>query len=671
MTRQTQTQGWWGERFLSYLQGMQIGPESEGQAKSAWRAEGQVRIQKGRISAKVWVSERKQVEATLRIRPWTEREWRRAIDAMAAAPELARQVLAGTLGAELEEAVLALEQPLFPPPGPGAARCTCGQRSFTCRHLNYLAVQTAEMLDGSPFLWLEVLGRSRPDLLAELKGRLSDQAGPPASPVEGEVALTAPEAGEPLDPARFWQSDSDPATIPVRPGGSAAPFALIHSLGPLPVEEPLYLLPEREPRRADELVRKMVVQIARTAAALTLGELEPAYQQAPGPGRPVSLAARLAQEIEEAVRTEDALLLIDDLHDLCPTAATLGEEGRKPLQEACTLLPSDLITVADRHVGPAPALLRGATFHHVVTLDEYLDGEAGPDADWVRALTAAHRPWPSLAPWFARLQPEVGDELAIELADGSMDVRLKRRADRDPTERLHSDAVASRLLQVMTGMAPSGSLTEQEGVACLLAEGGYRGDLHPDPLWLVPLLGPGLYQDPAARALTRQHNTWRPSLPRFVYGVWPGRDGAVMGFQAQLLQAGEDRRAVEEATACIAWWGRLWPGAQDQPGAADSLGPFLHFLWNIAPREAARQRIPPERVPAVMARWFAFLEESYPGAAGAFTRHRLACSLLDHYADRCRTVPPDGAGEGSVLAWQAEAFRWIGPAHYLSGGSYR
>lgn len=665
-----EVRGWWAERWLSYLQSHGVGPESEGQLRSALRAEGQVSLRKGRLSARVWVSERRQVEATVRVRPWTEREWRRAVESMAQSPELAQRLLSGTMGAELEEALAAQALSLFPAPGPGAVRCTCQSSTSTCRHLNYLALQTAEMLDGNPFLWLEVLGRTRQELLAELKGRISDQASPVTATGDGEVALTAPDEGGPLDPARFWEGRADPWAIPVRPVHGAAPDGLIRSLGPLPVSEALYLFPSREPLAADELLRRMVVQVARTASSQALGEAEPSYGSKPAPGKVVSLAARLLPEVVEALRDEEEIMPIEVLVERCPTARTLGEEAvRRPLQEACALLPPDLITIGGRYVGSVGALLQGASFRHVVTLSEWAMGEAESDADWVRALAAVNRPRPVLAPWFERLEPEVGDELQIDLGDGGLQVSLRRRAKRNMGEVLHSDAIASRLLQMLAGMTHAEQLTEQEGVALLLAEGVYRGDLQPDPLWLVPLLGPGLYLDPAERAVTRHPNTWQPGFPRFVYGNWK-REQAVMGFQARMMKRGASRREIEAATACVTWWCRLWPGAQDQPGAAESLGPFLHFLWNVAPREAARHRVAPEQVPVIMEQWFAFLEESHPAVVGGFTHHQLACGLLDHYADRCRTVPAEGAGEGAVIAWQAEGFRWMGPAHYLSLGGY-
>lgn len=667
-----QTEGWWSRRWLAWLRALQVGPETESQVKSAGKVEGQVRLEKGRVTARIWVGHRRKVEALLKVKPWGDREWRRVLDAIAARPDLSQRVLSGTMGPELDQALTELELPLFP--DQASVGCSCGNRSLRCRHFNYLALQTAQMLDGSPFLWLEVLGKGRQELLADLKGRLADREeakSPTRDDPEGEVALTAPQAGEPLDPARFWETDLDPETISVRPGASTAPDGLIRALGPLPVEEPLFLLPAREPVTAHEYIRRMVVRVGRTATALALGEREPAYRIGPAVGKPVPLAARLAREVEEVVRAEGAMLLLDDLWQRCPTAMALGEEAvRKPLQEACSLLPPDLITVAGRYVGPGQSLLEGATFRHVVTLAEWQAGEGDEDADWVRALAAAGRPRVSLAPYFRQLRPEVGDELWLTLHEGGLAVSLKRRAERELEERLHADAVAARLLQVLTGLTRTGALPEREAVAALLAEGGYRGDLQPDPLWLLPLLGPGLYPDPAGRAVTRQPNSWRPGFPRFVYANWR-RDQALMAYQARLMKEGLLRRPIEIASACITWWGRLWPGAQDQASALDSLGPFLHFLWNVAPREAARQRIPSEQVPAIMAGWFRFLEEAYPAARGAYAGHLLACSLLEHYAERCQTAPADDAGEGSVLAWQAEAYRWMGPALYLSTGSYR
>lgn len=664
--------GWWSERWLAWLGQLQVGPESDGQLRSAAKVEGQVRLERGRITARVWVSDRRQVESLFKVRPWTEKEWRKALDAMARSPELSQRLLSGTMGAELEAALAEEGIPLFP--HQAAVGCTCGNRSHRCRHVNYLALQVSEMLDGSPFLWLEFLGKGRQELLADLKGRLADResGSPPREEAEGEVAVTAPHSGEPLEAARFWETPVDPDEIPVRPGGSAAHDGLIRSLGPLAVGEPLFLIPSREPVAVEEYIRRMVVRVGRTASALALGELEPDYRPGPSlPGKEVPLSLRLAGEVEEAVRAEGSMLLFDDLLLRCPTAHALSEESaaRKHLLEACRHLPPDLICVAGRYVGPAAALLDGARFPHVVTLEEWAAGEVGEDADWVRALAAAGRPRPSLAPWFAQLQPEVGDELWIAPREGGVTVSLKRRAEREAEERLHSNAVASRLFQVLAGMTRSGSLTEQEAVTALLAEGGYREDLQPDPLWLLPLLAPGLYGDPEERVLSRHPNNWQPGFPRFIYGNW-GREQALMSYQAQLIKRWESRRAIEQATACITWWGRLWPGAQDQPRAAESLGPFLHFLWNVAPREAHRQRIPVEQVPAIMDGWFAFLEEEYPAVRGAFALHRLACSLGRHYAERCETAPPEGAREGLLLAWQAEAFRWMGPRLYLTTGGY-
>lgn len=665
-------QGWWGERWLAWLGALQVGPETDGQVKSAQRAEGEVRLQTGQLSARVRVGERKWVEAVFKVKPWNDKDWRRALEAIAQQPELAQRVLSGTMGAELEFALADVKLALFP--DKASLGCNCGARDVRCRHLNFLALQAAALLDENPFRWLEMLGRSRAQLLADLRGRLADRGRPagrerPEPTDEGEVALTAPSEGEPLDPARFWEGEVDPATIPVRPGGSVAPDGLIRSLGPLGVAESLFLLPSREPLATEEYIGRMVAQVGQTASALALGEVEPLYRAGLSQGKPVSLASRLADELVEVIRAEGVMLPLDELAERCPTAGALeGERGvRKALQEACAHLPSDLVLAGGRYVGPAAVLLRGAVLRHVLTFDEWRAGELDRDADWVRALGIAGWEPPAFAELLERLQPEVGDELWLHLGGPSLEVSHIRRRQRGERERLQSDRAAVQFTLGLIGMSPAGRVTEEEVVGALLAEGGYREGMNPDPVWLLPLLGPELAFDPATRALSRGPGSWRPGFPRFVYGVWPGRQSALITFQARLMRQGLSRREVEAATACVEWWSRLWPGAQDIPEAAESFGPFLHFLWNVAPREAGRQRIPLGSIPSTLDAWFAFLEERVPGL---YERHRAAVGLAVHYAERCRTLPAETSPE-LLGPWLAEGFRWMGPLHFMSGGAYR
>ncbi len=670
----TETQNWWAERWLAWGEALGLGPETEGQAKSARRLEGEVEIRPGRISARVWVSERRRVNVVFKVRPWSEKEWRKLLDAAATQPELAQRLLAGTMGAELEELAASLGLALFP--DSASVGCSCGAGHLHCRHLNYLLSQTAELLAGNPFLWLMVLGQERQELLAGLRGRLADArpggSRPPAAEAEDEAVVAAAESGEPLDLARLWQGPVDPGTVPARPGAGSAPEALLRSLGPLAAGEPLFLPPAREAYPVHEILQRMAGRVGRTANALALGEIEPAFAGGTLPGKPVSLAARIAPEVEGVLRAGGSMRLIDELYDLCPTARALGDEeaARRPLLDACQNLPPDLALIAGRYAGPVAALLEGAEFHHVVTFSEWLAGEASEDSDWVRALAATGAGRPALAPHFRRLQPQVGDLLRIRL-DGGLAVNLIPRAQRDLEAPLQSDAIAARALQALTGFAPRGVLSEGESVAALLAEGGYRDGMHPDPLWLVAILAPGLHSDPAERLIDRQPNGWRPGFSRYVYGVWPRRDDRLRSYQAGLMKAWVTRRELEAATACITWWNRLWPGAQDEPVVADSLASFLHFLWNVAPREAGRHRIPPDQVPRIMADWFTFLVDVAPSIADAVSPHRQACALTEHYADRLAAAPPDGASEGQVLAWQAEGFRWMGPTLVLSGGGYR
>lgn len=661
-----ETLGWWGQQWLAWVRSLQAGPVTDGQYRSALRAEGRLTVSRGRLVARVWAGEHRQVTAQIRLKPWTDRQWRTAVEAIAARSDLTQSVLSGYFGPNLAGALAEAGLALFP--GEAAVGCSCGNRSGRCRHLNYLVVEAAGQFDANPFLWLEVLGRERASITAELRAARADR--------EGQSRRRQRGPAEPVDPIWFWEGAGPVGGGVDAAGGDppADPGAFLRTLGPLEWEEPLYLMSAREQVSVDEALGRMVEQVGRDASVWLQGGPRPPGPSPQGslPGKAVSLPERLLPEVEAVLRGREILCTVEELQDLCPTARALPDaaEALRALQGVCRRLTAPFVVVADRYVGRADALLAGVSFRHVITFEEWLEGRLSADADWVRGLAAAGRPQPPLEAELRRLQPEVGDELWLTPSREGLALRLVRRADRRPWEVLQADLTVGRMLPALMAQLQRDRLPEQEAVAALLAEGAYRDELHPDPIWLLPFLELGIYQDVAARAVTRLPLYWSHGFPRFLYGNWP-RDEALRWFQSRLMREGASAGEIEMATACVRWWMRLWPGVQDGPAGGESLGSFLEFLWNVAPREAVSQRVDPARIPSFMELWFATLEERYPAAAGVYAPHRKACQLTGHYADRLSTAPHAGAGRGPVLAWLAEGFRWIGPAHYVAHGSYR
>ncbi|HEY3365917.1 MAG TPA: hypothetical protein VGK74_12745 [Symbiobacteriaceae bacterium] len=710
---------WWTERMFRYVLGVEPGwAPTPAKVKSVARSETRMHFLRGRVIAEVPVGQHGQGStAMLKVKPWGEREWRRAVAAIAGDAAAASRLLSGTPGPELEAVLAAENIPLFPEPtGSRPLKCDC-REPWQCRHMLALAVHGAALVEANPFLWLAVLGKERAELLAAVQAYLSDHG----KAAKSEAAATATgfaAAGPDIDPDRFWTTPEDPDAIAFGPGASAAPDALLRLLGPLPLGnevrqvgmrvertigrgEYAYTVWEREPRPVEDVLRAYVTNIGQSAVRLARGEAGPVYGREALPGRLIVPSARLAAEVAEAVLQEGAPLSLEALQRRCPTAAALTDsEAHAELVDALDDLPDEL-TVLAGYVGVGADWLAGSEFRHVVTFDEWRTGHLAADADWVRALAAiGHRPpytvqagdrpcrvleasdgHPAGQPagpdsLMAALRPEVGDELRLAVVDPAgprLAASLRRRADRDFTDFGVPDEGARSVLLNYLRATREHPLPEAEAVAVLLAEGCYREGRTPDPVWLIPTPGEaGLYALRTGRMIgTESWWAFAPTFGRETYRHWQGRPALMRWFTSARAQAGGGQRALNEAVTSVDAWCRYSPGEQDVPGRTPPLAALLNFLWTAAPLEYPRLKLPPEALAANLGAWFAFLGERVPALQAAYAGHVAACGLVAAFLHRVQTRP---RGQAEMAAWVKEGYRWMGPGQYFcepeAGGPY-
>lgn len=717
--------GWWGESWLAYLRqwfGIALtGPQMRG----ARMGPATITFGRGQIAAEVpYGSYGSQATAAVRVRPLGQRDWRRALDAVAANVDMAHRLLSGKIGPELRDCFAAAGVTLFPKPwGRYGLRCSCRQRGV-CRHLKVLALRAAYLLDGNPFLWFTVLGMPRDEVFAYVRPRLGGHneaalavagllaPGAGAGPGDwaGPGAGAAPGAALSLDPERFWVGAADPDAVAIRPAAGEAPDALLRSLGPLPLSRlagtvemlpvdlpagPEFRLdcPAGTPQPLADVLVYYVTRVAGAARALVAGDSPPIHPVAGDsppihpaaelPGKPVPPGPRLATEVAEAVRAAGEPLTVDDLHRLCPTAAAMPPpHHRRYLAAAFPDLPPDLVVLARRCVATRGAVLAGQAFCHVVTFADWYRRQLGPDADWIRALAAAglNPPYTLRPDPFADLQAEVGDALWLTLPDPGqplLAVRLVRRTQRgeagDEAERAAANAEAGVELRRHILDLGATALTEAEAVALLLATRQYRTDRNPDPLWLLPLLVPELHYDPRGLqhgqrgvSLTPGRWPWLPTFGRARAGHWAHRDQNLGWLPAFLGRAGWAGEAIEQALTVAQSWSRYWPGPQDGSRPVPPVAALLDFLWNVAPVQARARRIPAETVTAGLQTWFRLLVERRPELGSRYAPHLAACGLTAAYAHRQETLPPAGRnGEDSRSGWRGEGYRWIGPEGFF------
>lgn len=201
---------------LAELPGAAPGDLIRGRAYAREGRVGELHIEPGIVSARVQDDDRPRpypVALTVPVLP--DSAWDRFIDAVCAE--------AGHLAALLDgdpPPGIGAERTLLPGPGELRTVCTCPQRDRQpCRHTAAACYETAAVFDADPFALLLLRGRSKPQVLADLRERRG-----PAQPVftaPGRLASDAYRAVlgplpalPPLPPAPDASDPADPSTGP-------------------------------------------------------------------------------------------------------------------------------------------------------------------------------------------------------------------------------------------------------------------------------------------------------------------------------------------------------------------------------------------------------------------------------------------------------------------------
>ncbi|MEO3769525.1 SWIM zinc finger family protein [Micromonospora sp. B9E7] len=241
---------WWSRRFLEVLESFALGTRLT-RGRSYARA-GQVLtldIAPGRVSAVVQGSRPKPYQVSIALRPFPDALWSRIEEELAGQAFFSARLLAGDLPDELEELFVAAGAPLFPAGVDELTqRCNCPDFAVPCKHLAATFYLLAEAFDADPFELLHWRGRSRTQLLDELRARRVEATGAVALPEtvdapsepDGDQSTVAPVGASralvgllttPLPEAadRFWLP---PVPLPDRPPRLVTgPDLLLRQLG--------------------------------------------------------------------------------------------------------------------------------------------------------------------------------------------------------------------------------------------------------------------------------------------------------------------------------------------------------------------------------------------------------------------------------------------------------
>jgi uncharacterized Zn finger protein len=232
---------WWAERWIAALERVvATGRLNRGRT---YAREGQVLSLdevEGAVHARVQGTRPRPYKVTIRLKPLSDRQWNKVIDALAGQALFAAQLLAGEMPQEIDAVFASAGSSLFPTSARELeTECSCPDWANPCKHVAATHYILAEQLDEDPFLLFRLRGRSQEQVMAALRARRSDAPQAAGEPGEASSADSAPALDMDLD--HFWrlggaleagEAESAPIQVSIKP--PATPLPLLKRLGQPP-----------------------------------------------------------------------------------------------------------------------------------------------------------------------------------------------------------------------------------------------------------------------------------------------------------------------------------------------------------------------------------------------------------------------------------------------------
>lgn len=306
---------WWGREWITALEetSMDSGRLSRGRTYARSGHVAEITVTPGEITAKVHGSQPRPYTSTVYIRPFTEREWERLLDTVAAKAVHLAALLDRDMPQGLADDAADAGVHLLPHGNELEPECSCPDWGYPCKHAAALCYQVSRILDEDPFVLFLMRGRDEPAIMAELHRRNAAHAAVEQALEEQRAAVPRARRSPRGTPAReaFAAWKSSPAAAPLP--------ASVDEIGP-----PAVLTASEEP---DGIAATALEMIAADAAAraktLLDGYLSGDAFAAEGP-QPLVPAL---DERRDAVR-----LLAGDYRDVDVLARLIGAFGFEPMQ---------------------------------------------------------------------------------------------------------------------------------------------------------------------------------------------------------------------------------------------------------------------------------------------------------------------------------------------------
>ncbi len=231
---------WWVQRWIDLLNSYRFKKRLERARKYA--KEGNVlsiEFEGPQVLARVQGTEPEPYQVSLSIDPFTEEDWGYVVETMAQEAIYSAQLLAGEMPENIEQVFTANGLSLFPfTLGDIHSKCSCPDPKNPCKHIGAIYYQLGDRFSEDPFVLFQLRGRTKSQILDDLR-RLRSTAGvEPKSETKAEVESQStpstptssrledkqekqrePAVDSPIKLEQFWQYEEplDPSLVVITP----------------------------------------------------------------------------------------------------------------------------------------------------------------------------------------------------------------------------------------------------------------------------------------------------------------------------------------------------------------------------------------------------------------------------------------------------------------------
>lgn len=186
---------WWGREWIAALEetSMDSGRLSRGRTYARGGHVAEITVSPGRITAKVHGSQPRPYTSTVRIRAFSDGEWERLLDAVAAKAVHLAALLDSDMPQGLAQDAAEAGVGLLPHGNELEPECSCPDWGYPCKHAAALCYQVSRILDDDPFVLLLMRGRDEPTIMTELHRRNAAHAALEQTQDEQRASSTIPQ----------------------------------------------------------------------------------------------------------------------------------------------------------------------------------------------------------------------------------------------------------------------------------------------------------------------------------------------------------------------------------------------------------------------------------------------------------------------------------------------